>query len=253
MPIHRKNVFRMIRDGRTAIMLGGDIELYEGMRTNKEIIEYLANSCNYPQKFPLSLPEVGEYFAELNGKSQLVEKIIYLVDTKPGNSPLLRTLARVKTISDIFSMTMDECIQSFFPQRELAVIRSDIDVSLSLTRPRRLYRLNGTISNGNQMILTKDALIRKLSVVTSPMISHLVYNLTTRQFLIIGHDLREWNFSFYFERVTKQLGEFREKAILFCNDPDPVLVKYWNKKNIEVLRENPLDFLLDYLEWEKER
>jgi len=244
----------MIRDGRTAIILGGDAQLYEGMRTNAEIIRHLAESCNYPPGFPLSLPEVGEYFAELNGKSQLVEKVINLVDTMPGDSPLLRTLVEVKTISNIFATTMDECIQGYFPQGELAVIRSDMDVALALSRPRRLYRLNGTISNGKQMILTKDALIDKLSTgFKSPLISHLAYNLTSRQFLIIGHDLREWNFSFYFQQVTEQLGEFREKAILFCGDPDPVLVSYWNKKNIEVLRESPLDFLSDYLSWKEQQ
>lgn len=79
------------------------------------------------------------------------------------------------------------------------------------------------------------------------------YNLTSRQFLLIGHNLRDWNFSFYFYRVTEQLGEFREKAILFCKDLDPVLVSYWNKKNIEVIQENPEDFLSDYLEWEEEQ
>lgn len=244
----------MIRDGRTAVILGGDVELYEGMRTNAEIIRHLAESCNYPPGFPLSLPEVGEYFGELNGRSQLVEKVIDLVDTGLGASPLLQTLAEVKTISVIFATTMDECIQTYFPKDELVVIRSDKDVARIFSRPRRLYRLNGTISIGEGMILTKAALIDQLSAGTkSPLISHLAYNLTSRQFLIIGHDLREWNFSFYFQQVTEQLGEFREKAILFCDDPDPVLVSYWNKKNIEVLRENPLGFLSDYLSWEKKQ
>ena len=65
----------MIKNGRTAIILGGDSELYEGMRTNAAIINDLAEHCNYPPGFPKSLYEVGEYFAELNGRSQLVERI----------------------------------------------------------------------------------------------------------------------------------------------------------------------------------
>lgn len=251
MPINRENIFRMIREGRTAVLLGGDIKLYENMRINPEIIKYLAEDCNYPSGFPLSLPEVGEYFAEINGKSQLVEKVVELVDTEPGDSPFLDILARIKTISDIFTTTMDECIQTYFPQGELIAVRSDIDVSRIFSRPRHLYRLNGSINNSQQMILTRADLINLLSARSKPLlISHLIYNLTSRQFLIFGHNLREWNFSFYFELITEYLGEFREKAILFCDNPDCVLVSYWSKKNIEVLQENPLHFFLEYLDWE---
>jgi hypothetical protein len=78
----------------------------------------------------------------------------------------------------------------------------------------------------------------------------LAYNIASRQFLIIGHELREWNFSFYFDQVTALLGDFREKALLFCENPDPVLVSYWAKKNIEVLRESPAEFMSCYLAWE---
>jgi len=254
MPIDRQHIFEMIREGRTAVLLGGDMPLYQGMKTNVEIISHLARHCNYPRGFPLSLPEVGEYFSELNGHSQLVERVIKLVDVVPGDSPLLKMLANVKALSDIFATTFDECIQEYFPKGDLVVIRCDVDLPRAFSRPRRLYRLNGTITNGKQMILTKAALIEQLSIGSkSPLLSHLAYNLTSRQFLIIGHNLREWNFSFYLERVTQQLGEFREKAILFCDNPDPVLVSHWNKKNIEVLEENPLTFLVDYLQWEAQQ
>lgn len=250
MPINRANVFEMIKDGRTAVLLGGDMELYEGMRTNSEIIKDLARSCDYPQGFPLSLPEVCEYFAEMTSKSQLVERIIGFFDTIPGDSLLLETLAKVRAISEMFTTTPDECIQTYFPKNELVIIRCDHDVTRTFSYPRHLYRLNGSINNTREMILTKTDLISQLSDRLKPLISHLLFNITSRQFLIIGHDLREWNFSFYFELVTEYLGEFREKAILFCSNPNPVLKSYWNKKNIEVLQENPVKFFEDYLYWE---
>lgn len=181
MPINRQHVFNMIYEGRTAVLLGGDLELYEGMRTNIEIIQDLVESCNYPPAFPLSLPEVGEYFAELNGKSQLIERITNLVDTVPGESPLLNTLALIKNIQDIFTTTLDERIQGYFPQNELIVIRSDKDSPRIFSRSRRLYKLNGSIVDSAHMIATKTDLIKKLSTSTrSPIISHLAYNLTFR-------------------------------------------------------------------------
>lgn len=254
MPIGRENVFRMIKNGRIAVILGGDVPLYKGMRTNIEIMRDLIERSNYPQGFPRSLAEVGEYFAELHGASQLVERVVRLVDTKPGDSNLLKSLAKIKTITEIFCLTMDEHIQNYFPREDVVVIRSDMDVPRIYSRSRRLYRLNGTINNAHAMILTRTRLLERLSLGSkSPLVAQLISNLTSRQFLIIGHDLREWNFSFYFEQVTSQLSEFREKAILFCDHLDPVLVQHWAKKNIEVTREDPVGFLEEYLEWEKKR
>lgn len=253
MPINREHVFKMIKDGRTAILLGGDIELYDGMRKNSDIIRELAVGCNYPEEYPHSLPEVGEYFAELNGFTPLVEKVASLVDTTPGDSSLLRTIAKVESIADIFTTTMDKRIESFFPLSDLVVVNADTDVPRALSRKRRLYRLNGTIAFAERMILTKSLLLEQLSAVPkSALVAHLACNLAMRQFLIIGHDLNEWNFRFFLEQVNTQLGKFCVKSILFCANPDPVWVSFWNKKNIEVVPESPEAFLSDYLVREKQ-
>lgn len=251
MPINRENVFQKIYAGRSAVILGGDEVLYEGMKTNQELVTHLVNGCSYPHGFPLSLLEVGEYFSELNGKSLLIEEIMNLIDIKPGKSPILEAIGNSKHITDVFATTMDECLQSYFDTNELVIIRSDKDVSRAFSKGRRLYRLNGSIADGEKMIVTKTQLVNQLaSGLKSPLISHLAFNLTSKQFLIIGHDLRQWGFSYYFQQVTNQLGDFREKALLFTKEPDPVLVSSWNKKNIEVLLENPVDFFQEYLEWE---
>jgi hypothetical protein len=252
MPFSKEAVFRKIKDGRTAIILGGDSKLYKGMTTNPEIIAHLIRKCAYPNGFPLSLMDVGEYFSELNGRPSLVEEITTLLDTKPGKSSILTTLASISAITEIFTTNMDENIQSFFPTGKLMSIRTDSDVSLAFSKQKRLYRLNGSINDGHNMILTKSQFLNQLALgPKSPIISHLTYNLTTRQFLIIGHDLRQWNFSYYFEQVTEQLGDFREKAYLFADEPDPILESHWNKRNIEIVRQPPEVFLSEYTSWEK--
>jgi hypothetical protein len=253
MAIDREQVFKSIKSGRCAALLGGDAQLYDGMRTSKEMVEVLAGECHYPPGFPLSLYDVGEYFSELNGRNRLVERVVELVDGDVGASRILDALAAIPQITDIYVTPMDEHVQNFFPRGECLVIRGDKDVSMVGSRPRRIYRLNGTISSGEKLVLTKQQLIEELASGTrSPIATHLAYHLTTRQFLIIGHDLREWAFSFYLEQITHELGVFREKAVLFCEDPDPVLASHWSRtKNVEIIREDAADFLESYLAWVK--
>jgi len=254
MPIDREHVFDMIREGRTAVVLGGDASLYEGMCTNSRLISALASACNYPEGFPLSLVEVGEYYAELRGHNQLLERVIQLVDSTSGESLLLKKLAEVKKLTEFFATTLDEHLQNYFSNKEMVVIRSDTDIPRAFSRPRRLYRLNGSIAGAERMIVTREALLQQLNRgMKSPILLHLAFNLSSRQFLIFGHEMKDWNFAFYFQQVTAYLGEFREKAILFNSKVDSVLASYWNKRNVEVMAEDPVEFLSQYQNWEKVR
>jgi hypothetical protein len=233
-----------IANDNAVLFLGS--ELFAGLPSKRGIARALAERFEYG-KDDYSLPSVARDYRVLHGRHALTEFLKSVLED-PQLSP-----ARVHQLVADLSMPFTKIITTNYDclleralkrvQKGFVLIIRDSDVPYFDETKIILIKMQGCITQPDSLVITEDDCEDFLARL--PTLSDVIRALfATKTLIFIGYDLEDRSFKRLYAHVTRGVGIHRRRAYAISEQElEPVDVKFWHEKGIEVIQRNVVGFL----------
>lgn len=263
-------IIEIIKSGRCIAFLGAGCSMSYKDRDGKEVpglpsggslAESLAMQCGYKNGNGYDLAKVAEYFLYVkSGNREELEKQL-------GNEicrinqprPIHTALAQLNSIKVVLTSNYDTLLEMELKkyQRKLKThhhdpqnsqtARFDGDIYFE-TNDVVLHKMHGTIDEPRSMVVTQSDYIRYLTNLNDAdrgMPEYFRKTMIPRHTLLfLGYSLEDWNFRVIWEGVISQYRNsgVQRESYAIVQDPKDFQVKFWMRRNIEVINYDLTEF-----------
>jgi len=261
-----KLIFNAIESGKCLAFLGaGASTTYRkngrdeepGLPTGGELAKWLAEKCQYTNGTAYDLARVAEYFlyTQSGDREPLERALQEKLNIGCSPRPIHTVLAQLPQIKIVITSNYDTLFED-----ELKRYRRPLTKNVySLNNPRAghfqgklffgdkdaqeiiLHKMHGSIEEPNSLVITQSDYIRYLTYLNDldrgmpEYFRKMVIPQLTLLFL--GYSLDDWNFQVIWEGVLANQANAgtRRDAYALVRNPKHFQVKFWRKRNIEIL------------------
>jgi len=246
-----KSLVKDIQNEDCVTFLGAGASTESIKYFGRNLVETVAETCDFPHKSHLSFPKLAQYYCDtMDGgfKGRLVREIrdyldLFMEYGEARNSVTMihRIIAKIGFFRIIITTNWD-----VFMERELDIlpIVRDSDLVYWDDNKRQLIKLHGCISQPETMVATEDDyndfIKNKLDTPISNKIKDL---MATKTFLFLGYSLKDESFQLIQEKVLSKMGKFSRNSYAVLREPTNEYIKLWKNKGITIIPSNALAFL----------
>jgi len=231
--------------GNVVLFCGAGVSISEGgLPGAGQLAQELAQRAGLGDVSGSTLPDVAQdYELELEHHS-LIAYLCERID-RPQYTPLRsHRLIAALPFKRIITTNWDRLLEQAFAQarRPLSVIVRDVDVAYVDQEKPLLIKLHGSIQQRDTLVVTGDDYHEVFERL--PEVTNLVHGyFATQTVLFLGFSLADEDFKRLYREVVRSLGEHKRRAYAVQLDPDPITVKYWERKNVAVINADATAFL----------
>jgi len=244
--------------------------------TAYELAEYLAQQSKFPEKEPIELAKVAQYFDSMVGSKLLYERLHEIFNHDHPYTSLHNYLAGLPRPLLIVTTNYDDLIERAFKKKgrpfDLVVHTTDPtmgdellwwparanepdrvlakDLDIDLDRTTIIYKMHGAVNrtkrDGGQFVITEDDYIDFLARMTTSSAIPNIFGepFQTRPFLFLGYGLYDWNLRVVLNRIEKQFR--RPRAIVSWAIQRSVKAMerdLWSARGVRVFDQDLQDFV----------
>jgi hypothetical protein len=244
--------------------------------TAYELAEYLAQQSKFPDKEPIELAKVAQYFNSMVGSKLLYQRLDEIFNRDHPYTMLHNYLAGLPNALLIVTTNYDDLIERAFKKKgrpyDLVVHTTDPtigdellwwrhgagdpervlakDLDIDLDQITVIYKMHGAVDRRNrdrgQFVITEDDYIDFLARMTTSNAIPTIFGepFQTRPFLFLGYGLYDWNLRVVLNRIEKQFR--RPRTIVswaIQRNVKPLEKNLWSKRGVEVFDQDIEEFV----------
>ena len=224
------------------ILSGGPDE--QGLPTRKSLTGALLERFSYPED-DIKFNKVSQYYEMEYGRQALLQFIIDVISNYKIESLLPHRLVIRLPIRTIVTTNYDQLLERELERRNKSYVRVVGNEEIAYLDESKvlLIKMHGTIETPSSMIVTEDDILEFFTKL--PAISIVLKALfATRTLLFIGYDLSDTNFKRLYTEITTRVDRHKRRAYVIQENPKSYDLKWWGKRNVEIIQDDICDFLL---------
>ena len=270
-----KLIFNVIESGKCLPFIGAgactsfvgrDGKSVAGLPTGRSLSKKLAERCGYSNGKDDDLLKVAEYFVYSHSGSRdemnsLIQKEIQ-IGCEPR--PIHTVLAQLPQIKIVFTTNYDDlfeiAMRNYRPRRS---IHFHDPTNLETAKFRHsyeiedgeiiLYKMHGSIEHPYSLTITESDYIHYLTYLKDKdrgIPDFFSYQIPDKTLLFLGYSLQDWNFKVLWEGIIARYDIFErlKTSYALMKNPSPSDLKYWSRKNIDIIDMDLTDFAIKLAE-----
>jgi len=244
--------------------------------TASELAEFLAQQSKFPEKEPIELAKVAQYFDSMVGSKLLHERLHKIFNHDHPYTDLHNYLAGLPRPLLIVTTNYDDLIERAFKKKgrpfDLVVHTTDPtmgdkllwwqtgaglpkrvlakNLDIDMDRTTVIYKMHGAVDrakrDGGQFVITEDDYIDFLARMTTSSAIPNIFGepFQTRPFLFLGYGLYDWNLRVVLNRIEKQ---FRRPGAIVSwaiqRNVKPIEQDLWTARGVRVFDQDLQQFV----------
>lgn len=240
-----RELIEQICKGNVVLFCGAGISISEGgIPSGSQLVLELAQRANLGDLGSMSLPEVAQAYELEMGTQSLIAYVTERVDD-PRYTPL-RThhLIAALPFMRIITTNWDNLLEEALRQARKFFVKVVRDSEVPFTDEEKvlLIKLHGSAEQKDTIVITGDDYYEVFARL--PQVANLVQSFfATKTLLFLGYGLADEDFKRLYLEVVRHLGKHKRRAYAVQLNPTPLMVKYWEKKNVQVIAADATTFL----------
>ena len=233
-----------LRRGNVLFFCGMDLSSGANRPTAAGLARELAERAGVGKGGQLSLPEAAEAYELALGRNGLVR---FLLDRLQADAavvtgpPAAVQLVASLPVHHFVTTAWDNLLERALPGSPDVVV-DDEDVPYVDPRNALLIKLRGTLSRKSSLVLTPDDM-DDLFVRRPEVVNLLRGLLATKTVVFLGFDLDSADFKQLYQATARHLGQHLRRGYAVQLVAGAMVERYWSRKNVTVIRAEPMAFL----------
>jgi hypothetical protein len=238
-------LLEQIQRGNVVVLCGAGVSSSEGgLPSGSQLAQELAQRAALGDVSSISLPEVAQAYELEMGLQSLLAYITSRVE-EPRGAPLrthhlIATLPFKRIITTNWDNLLEEALRE--AGKPFVKVVRDSDIAYTDEEKVLLIKLHGSIEQKDSIVITGDDYYDVLA--RRPETAALVRSyFSTKTLLFLGFGLADDDFKRQYQEVVRHLGAHKRRAYAVQLDPSPLTVKFWERKNVQIIDADATQFL----------
>ena len=234
-----------LRKGNIVLFCGAGISISEGgVPSGSQLACELAQHAGLGDIGSMSLPEVAQACELELGRPSLIAYVTKRVNDS-RYSPLrthqlIATLPFKRIITTNWDILLEEALRQ--AHKSCCMVARDSTLPYGDDEEVLLIKLHGSADQADTVIITDDDYYDVFAHL--PQVANLVQSFfAANTILFLGYSLADADFKRLYFEVVHHLGKHKRRAYAIQLNPTPLEVKYWNRKDVQVIAADGTIFL----------